>query len=59
MSAYKVNQNGPSTFLARFVVLSEIHAGASDDLTFNMEITLLPRRVISNNINVWTYLQNG
>jgi len=48
MSSYKVHQKGPSALLARFVVLSEIHVGASNGLTSNMEITL-PSRVISNN----------
>ena len=52
MSTNQVNQKGPSALLARFVVLPEIHVGASDDLTSNMEITLLPRRVISNNKHV-------
>jgi len=44
MSAYKVHQKGPSALLARLVVLSEIHVRASNDLTSNMEITLLSRK---------------
>jgi len=44
MSAYKVHQKGPIALLARLVVLSEIHGGASNDLTSNMEITL-PGRI--------------